>query len=300
MAIMQSCCCWRTVRRGSFACAIYSAIYYLILIGILGETVYKESPYLSGKRPLPESSSLLEVTLSELSIMVSITLMINSGLGIFACWLLVYGLLTDRRLLLLPWILITFVNSLVDVMHFLYTAIWTRPPFDPTVAMTLMLGFFLLCLNIYSLLCVFSQFQEYNDGRGRATDDSEYRVPAIRYTAQATTTATSCLSSRRMTANNDTKGTATATPTQSPTTAQQSSINSPTHGRQTRKHVNFPDVPSVLQVERPDNQTVNPLATRCTLETEVGGTRLDPSNHNSTVPGILVPVLIINPPLEKK
>lgn len=69
------------------------------------------------------------------------------------------------------------------------------------------------------------------------------KVPAIRYTVQATTTATSCLSSRRLTTNNDTKVTAIATPTQSPTalTTTLTSEKSPTSGRQTRKHVQFPD-----------------------------------------------------------
>ena len=78
------------------------------------------------------------------------------------------------------------------------------------------------------------------------------KVPAIRYTVQPTTTATSCLSSRRLTTNNDTKVTATATPTQSPTALPTplTSERSPTTGRQGRKHVQFPDIPSITQAEK--------------------------------------------------
>lgn len=71
------------------------------------------------------------------------------------------------------------------------------------------------------------------------------KVPAVRYAVQPpTTTATSCLSSRRAATNNETK--ATATPTQSPTTAQNtlSLDKSPVTGRSSRKHVQFPDTTS--------------------------------------------------------
>lgn len=74
------------------------------------------------------------------------------------------------------------------------------------------------------------------------------KVPAVRYAVQPpTTTATSCLSSRRAATNNETK--ATATPTQSPTAAQNtlSLDKSPVTGR-SRKHVQFPDT------TRSDNQ----------------------------------------------
>ncbi|PBC26468.1 hypothetical protein APICC_04660 [Apis cerana cerana] len=70
------------------------------------------------------------------------------------------------------------------------------------------------------------------------------KVPAVRYAVQPpTTTATSCLSSRRAATNNETK--ATATPTQSPTAAQNTLPldKSPVTGR-SRKHVQFPDTTS--------------------------------------------------------
>ncbi|KAF3426419.1 hypothetical protein E2986_10811 [Frieseomelitta varia] len=112
-------------------------------------------------------------------------------------------------------------------------------------------------LQIYSVLCVISQYQEYMAGRGTAADDYEYgwplKVPAVRYAVQPpTTTATSCLSSRRTATNNETK--TTATPTQSPTAGQNtlSSEKSPVSGRPSRKHVQFPDTASDSQKGKSD------------------------------------------------
>ncbi|XP_033183668.1 uncharacterized protein LOC117153592 isoform X3 [Bombus vancouverensis nearcticus] len=229
MAIMQSCCCWRSVRRGSFACAIYSGIYFTVLALTTGKVLQGESQYLRGNRSLPESTSFLEPdTISPTTVRFNVTLLICSCCGVICSILLLYGL--------------------------------CKSTFDPTKVMLYTLNFFLLCLNIYSVLCVISQYQEYMAGRGTIADDYEYRVsilrvsqrkeernkgrkvPAVRYAIQPpTTTATSCLSSRRAPTNNETK--ATATPTQSPTTGQNtlSLEKSPVTARPSRKHVQFPD-----------------------------------------------------------
>ena len=82
------------------------------------------------------------------------------------------------------------------------------------------------------------------------------KVPAVRYAVQPpTTTATSCLSSRRTATNNETK--TTATPTQSPTAGQNtlSSEKSPVTGRPSRKHVQFPDTASDSQKGKPGKWT---------------------------------------------
>ncbi|XP_003396754.1 uncharacterized protein LOC100647810 isoform X2 [Bombus terrestris] len=248
MAIMQSCCCWRSVRRGSFACAIYSGIYFTVLALTTGKVLQGESQYLRGNRSLPESTSFLEPdTISPTTVRFNVTLLICSCCGVICSILLLYGLCKDQRVFLIPWIIVIVTICFIDVGHSLYLFI-AASTFDPTKVMLYTLNFFLLCLNIYSVLCVISQYQEYMAGRGTIADDYEYRVPAVRYAIQPpTTTATSCLSSRRAPTNNETK--ATATPTQSPTTGQNtlSLEKSPVTGRPSRKHVQFPDT-------APDNQ----------------------------------------------
>ncbi|XP_035743223.1 uncharacterized protein LOC118451125 isoform X5 [Vespa mandarinia] len=247
MAIMQSCCCWQSVRRGSYACAIYTGIYFIILAITTGTVLQAESEYLSGNRSLPESSSFLEVdTISpgkyhvvfqsyifklskerifivSATVRFNITFLICSCSGVICTILLVYGLLKDKRIFLLPWIVNVIACSMVDIAHALYLIIVT-PNFNPITAMLYTLNFFLLCLN----------------------------VPAVRYAVQPTTTATSCLSSRRAPTNNETK--ATPTPTQSPTavrTVLSCPEKSPTVGRANKKHVQFPDTPTPTSSSTP-------------------------------------------------
>ncbi|XP_076385614.1 uncharacterized protein LOC100876698 isoform X4 [Megachile rotundata] len=284
MAIMQSCCCWRSVRRGSFACAIYSGIYFAVLALTTGKVLQGESQYLRGNRSLPESTSFLEPdTISPTTVRFNVTLLICSCCGVICSILLLYGL--------------------------------CKSSFDPTKVMLYTLNFFLLCLNIYSLLCVISQYQEYMTGRGTAADDYEYRVsilrvserkqernkgrkcclkvPAVRYATQPpTTTATSCLSSRKTATNNETK--VTATPTQSPTAGQNtgSSDKSPVVGKSARKHVQFPDTASEDQKGKSESsitillankETENEFAISSPLLKLVDSAMIDPSIQSQKI-----------------
>ncbi|CAK9802829.1 hypothetical protein ANTPLA_LOCUS3344 [Anthophora plagiata] len=287
MAIMQSCCCWRSVRRGSFACAIYSGIYFTVLALTTGKVLEGESQYLRGNRSLPESTSFLEPdTISPTTVRFNVTLLICSSCGVICSILLLYGLCKDQRVFLVPWIIVVITICFVDVAHSLYLFVAVST-FDPTKVMLYTLNFFLLCLNIYSVLCVISQYQEYMAGRGTAADDYEYRVSilrvserkqerdkgrkvkSVRYATQPpTTTATSCLSSRRAATNNETK--ATATPTQSPTTGQNtiSSERSPIAGRTSRKHVQFPDTPSDSQKGKSGKTSIVMVIPKMEMENE--------------------------------
>ncbi|XP_078042916.1 uncharacterized protein LOC144473163 [Augochlora pura] len=275
MAIMQSCCCWRSVRRGSFACAGYTGIYFAVLALITGNVLQGESQYLRGNRSLPESDSFLEPdTISPTTVRINVALLLCSCCGVICSIMLLYGLFKDQRVFLIPWIVIVTTTCIVDVAHCLYLFV-AASTFDPANVMLFTLNFFLLCLNIYSLLCVISQYQEYMAGRGTAAHDYEYRVsilrvsrnqrkqerdegrkvPAVRYATQppTTTTATSCLSSRRTPTNNETK--TTATPTQSPTAGQNALEKSPITGRTARKHVQFPDTAFEEQKVKSESST---------------------------------------------
>ncbi|XP_016845898.1 uncharacterized protein LOC100680166 isoform X5 [Nasonia vitripennis] len=223
MAIMQSCCCWRSVRRGSFACAVYTVLYYSVLAVTIASVLQEESQYLAGNRSLPKSNSVLEPGVSPVTMRFNFALLICSSSGVICCLLLLYGLFRDEKLFLVPWICIVIVCSIVDISHLIYLFFFVSLDFNPITAMVITLDFFLLCLN----------------------------APAVRYTVQPTTTATSCLSSRRALTNNETRITATATPTQSPTAmpAQLNIERSPGghNSDRQRKHVQFPDdAPAVI------------------------------------------------------
>ncbi|KYN42245.1 hypothetical protein ALC56_03383 [Trachymyrmex septentrionalis] len=269
MAIMQSCCCWQSVRRGSYACAIYTTIYFALLASTTGMILWVESQYLKGIVSLPKSSSFLESgTMSPTTVQFNGMLLICSCCGVLCSLLLLYGLYKDHKMLLIPWIVTVITCCIIDIAHSLYM-FFVTPDFNPTKLMLYTLNFFLLCLNIYSLLCVISQYQEYSAGRGTAAHDYEYRVPVVRYVTQpATTTATtSCLSSRRGITNNETK----ATPTQSPTACHNPLLSekSPTGSRVSRKHVQFPDntSSSPSQIERPETPVAE-IPTKCSPKIE--------------------------------
>ena len=148
MAIMQSCCCWRSVRRGSFACAIYSGIYFTVLALTTGKVLQGESQYLRGNRSLPESTSFLEPdTISPTTVRFNVTLLICSCCGVICSILLLYGLCKDQRVFLIPWIIVIVTICFIDVGHSLYLFI-AASTFDPTKVMLYTLNFFLLCLNV--------------------------------------------------------------------------------------------------------------------------------------------------------
>ncbi|XP_033328327.1 uncharacterized protein LOC117221446 isoform X4 [Megalopta genalis] len=219
------------------------SIYFAVLALTTGNVLQGESQYLRGNRSLPESDSFLESdTMSPTTMRINVALLLCSCCGVVCSIMLLYGLF--------------------------------KSTFDPAKVMLFTLNFFLLCLNIYSLLCVVSQYQEYMAGRGTAAHDYEYRVsilrvsrdrpkqqrdkgrkvPAVRYATQpTTTTATSCLSSRRTPTNNETK--TTATPTQSPTAGRNASEKSPVTGRPARKHVQFPDTAFEEQKVKSESST---------------------------------------------
>ncbi|XP_046411622.1 uncharacterized protein LOC124175424 isoform X1 [Neodiprion fabricii] len=262
MAIMQSCCCWRSVRRGSIACAIYTGLYFALTTVMTTKLLDQERQYLAGNLSAPQSASFLEPeTISPTTVRFNIVILSCSSCGVLSSILLLYGLFKDQRALLIPWIFTVITFSVVDITHSMYVCFMNLVPFNPITAMLFTLDFFVVCLNVYSLLCVISQYQEYVAGRGTAADDCEYRVPAVRYAVQPTTTATSCLSSRRAPTNNETR--ATATPTQSPTAVPAILANekSPVACKPGRKHVQFPDTPTASQGEKSEIGTKDAVST---------------------------------------
>uniref|UniRef100_A0ABD2W2M8 Uncharacterized protein n=1 Tax=Trichogramma kaykai TaxID=54128 RepID=A0ABD2W2M8_9HYME len=278
MAIMQSCCCWRSVRRGSFACAVYTVIYYSLLAVTLATVLQEESQHAEGNdRTRAASNSILEPEASPATMNFNMALLACSSCGVICCLLLLYGLFKDEKLFLVPWICIVIACSLVDVAHLFYLFFVVSLAITPTTAMVLTIDFFLLCLNVYSVLCVISQYQEYAAGRGMASDDCEHGAPTMHYGAQGgTATATYCLSGSRNKAvtnfsSNETRGTASTPTTQSPTTLPTVVASSPDscygpqknlgcgisidasqHGsqHQSTKHVKFQQAQSAEKIDK--------------------------------------------------
>ncbi|XP_071582602.1 uncharacterized protein [Temnothorax nylanderi] len=272
MAIMQSCCCWQSVpvRKGSYACAIYTLIYFAVLTLTTG-TLFSEQidyyqDYLKGDVVLPVPSNFLEKILLPASIYFGGMQIIYSSCGMLCSLLLLYGLYKDHKMLLIPWIFAVIVCINIHTTYCSY----------------------LFAVMIYSLLCVISQYQEYSAGRGTAADNyyCEIEVPAVRYQPTTTTTATtSCPSSRRVITSNE------ATSIQKPTTSHNFLLSekSPTGNQASGKHVQFPDTsPIVSQIERPEMSTEIP--TRCSP-------KIKRNANTSLQPSDAITIMVINPSL---
>ncbi|XP_034255154.1 uncharacterized protein LOC117653529, partial [Thrips palmi] len=164
MALLQSCCCWHSLRKGSYASAVYTMAYFSLTLLITGVALHEDRQVLGGmeNNTEPYNSSIIEVESTTTSTMVFNILVTScSVLGLMSCTLLVYGIYSDTRQLLVPWIAVVVFASVVDVAHIVYLICLELRNFNPMTAIVFTLDFFLISFNIYSLLCVVSQYQEY-------------------------------------------------------------------------------------------------------------------------------------------
>ncbi|XP_040069759.1 uncharacterized protein LOC8038871 [Ixodes scapularis] len=151
MAILKRCCCWKSVRKGSFASALFTLFFYSVHLcaGVLQINAFY-------------------ATMGEESVIFVFVLLmvIFSGFSAIASLVLIIGLCTDNRLLLLPWIACVSITTILDValsFYFLADALS-----DLVTIIFCIVDYTICALNIYCLLCVVSQYQEYLAGRGRS------------------------------------------------------------------------------------------------------------------------------------
>ncbi|XP_055931160.1 uncharacterized protein LOC129961658 isoform X2 [Argiope bruennichi] len=149
MAILKTCCCWKSVRDGSFACGIYTMIFYTLFVtfGTFHLTPEIENKVLFG--------------LGLLALCVS-------GMCVMSSALLLVGLCADNRTFLIPWLVCVSMATLLDVFLCIYLT--AKDSSDPLHSLLFITDFFFSALNVYCLLCVISQYQEYTAGRGRPED----------------------------------------------------------------------------------------------------------------------------------
>lgn len=188
MAILHSCCLYRTVRKGSYASVIYTFFYFGISCITLSIFVHDERKFLRGEVDKPIGESFLEKeSISTVTVIFNVLLLAFASLGVVSSVLVILGLKMDKRTLLLPWIGVMIANLLVELVYFIYLIVIQTLQFEPVTAMLFTVDFFIMCLNIYCLLCVISQYQEYKAGRGAAEDDSYASSVHIQYSPPAAT-----------------------------------------------------------------------------------------------------------------
>ncbi|XP_002739793.1 uncharacterized protein LOC100371028 [Saccoglossus kowalevskii] len=153
MAIIVRCCCCN-VRTGSIWAASYSLITSLLNVGLYAYFTVIYQNMESGYLHIPYIVFPITTGCSGLVFMLSIVLII--------------GLIMDHKKLLLPWIIFYIFYILAEgatsfVLVFFFGA----------HAMNLFaLAWFVsrTILGVYCIICVVSQYQELNEGRGRSYD----------------------------------------------------------------------------------------------------------------------------------
>ncbi|XP_065161419.1 uncharacterized protein [Atheta coriaria] len=284
MVIMTSCCCWRSVRKGSYACGIYTLVYFTLNSATMSTLLHEDLLALRNPNTTTRHSSILEPNTTSLTSMVFTVMLLGiSSVGILTSLFLLLGLHLNKRWMFIPWVGTVIPLIIVDLTHCLYVFFEHTLKFNPLNSILFTLDFFLLIINIYALLCVISQYQELKEGRGRPDGDIN-RIPSIHYSTQPT--ATSFL--RRAATYNETH----ASPTQSPTgtgphTSMGTEEPSPNNAnRGHRKSVKFPD-----QDSPPHNNG------RTLLEPwSIDIVKAPPYKHPDTTPLIEPPVVVTTTP----
>ncbi|XP_052752610.1 uncharacterized protein LOC113517253 [Galleria mellonella] len=259
MPIIQSCCCWRSLRRGCYASALYTMVclqqvYFSVTIVTMGHFIEMEQRYLNGMMTEPESESFLEPgKITPITVSLNITLLACSTLGLIACVLLIFGVYKDIKFMLLPWIVAMGLETLVEVINVVYLFYLQTLNFNPITSFLFTLDFFIIVLNIkliriYAMVCVISQFQEYLEGRGTAAFDYSDRV-TVQYTAtaQQTTTTSSAPSGRRRSAGKPMPSRHEPEEFSEAPTKTITSVLSKTSRSAVKKHVQFPDEQSCIE-----------------------------------------------------
>ncbi|XP_049268167.1 uncharacterized protein LOC119382472 isoform X3 [Rhipicephalus sanguineus] len=154
MAILKSCCCWKTLRSGSVACGVYTLLLYSIIMVAGSFHVHTVIEH-----PVLLTFSLLMVLLSAACAVSSVVLLL--------------GLWADNRTLLLPWLVSISLTTLLDVVVLFYLT--AESDFNPFIAVLFITDVFIAVLNVYCLLCVSSLYQEYRHNRGRTFPDNMKR-----------------------------------------------------------------------------------------------------------------------------
>ncbi|XP_017481780.1 PREDICTED: uncharacterized protein LOC108370869 [Rhagoletis zephyria] len=198
MAILQSCCFWKTVRKGSMASATYTLVYFGFSTIVMLITVYDEQEYLAGTRRRPIGESFLARGEITPAIVIFNILFLICSACLVICSLLVFaGMKRHRSAFLLPWIVFMLCDVLIELFHLVYLSITQMVNFDPVVGFIFTIDFFIMCLNTYCLLCVISQYQNYLQGRGYA--DQQMRTEIVIETVDGEVTERqSCLKTTKI------------------------------------------------------------------------------------------------------
>jgi len=151
MAIMKRCCCFDNTRSGSTAVAIYNMIYGVIFLAFAGW-----------------GFSIFSILGGIIVVMFYIEFAIYALL-LVCCIISLVGISKDSAMMLLPHIIILALMMVLELASY---GVWLSQLGFAAIVLIIPFVMFLifLTLNIVSLLCLISQYQELKAGHGRVAD----------------------------------------------------------------------------------------------------------------------------------
>ncbi|XP_022256760.1 uncharacterized protein LOC111089139 [Limulus polyphemus] len=161
MAILTSCCCFKSIRRGCFASGIFTLAVYLFIF-----TACLFQAHAAYDTPVIFFGNLFMMILAAMSVIASVILLI--------------GVFVDRRKLLLPFIVIVSFTTLLHMVLALYFI--TESPVSTVLGILFVTDLAICVINVYCVLCAISQYQEYLEGRGGGRQHGQFQsVPVVRF-----------------------------------------------------------------------------------------------------------------------
>ncbi|XP_076365889.1 uncharacterized protein LOC143254626 [Tachypleus tridentatus] len=161
MAILTSCCCFKSIRRGCFASGIFTLAIYLFIF-----TACLFQAHAAYDTPVIFFGNLFMMIFAALSVITSVILLI--------------GVFVDRPKLLIPFIITISFTTLLHMVLALYFV--TESPVNIVLGILFVIDLAICVINVYCVLCAISQYQEYLEGRGGGTQHGQFQsVPVVRF-----------------------------------------------------------------------------------------------------------------------
>ncbi|XP_064483234.1 uncharacterized protein LOC135396126 isoform X2 [Ornithodoros turicata] len=150
MAVLKRCCCRTTLRHGSYASGIFTLCFYSFhLCTCIAQFSYLDDILGDGS----------------ITYVFVLLLMLFSALSVLSSVMMLIGLCTSVRFLLLPWVVCVSFTTLLDIL--LSFCILADEVNDVGTIIFFVADYLICALNIYCLLCVISQYQESRKRRRR-------------------------------------------------------------------------------------------------------------------------------------
>lgn len=159
MPIITTCCCGMTLRKGSFLSGFFSLGFYTIIVatGAFQLNAEAQSP--------------------EVITVFSLLVLLFACLCVLTSILLLIGICVDSRFLLIPWIIsVSFATSLDFILSFY---LLTESFLEPVLLCLFIVDMTICFLNIYSIICIISQYQVYST----SGSDSAYPQTQVQHSS---------------------------------------------------------------------------------------------------------------------